>query len=65
MQNINPTQTNAWKALTQHHAQRKNATIQELFAQEKDRFNKYSLTFNDEILVDFSKNNLTRETLGL
>ena len=65
MQNINPTQTNAWKALTQHHAQRKNATIQELFAQEKDRFNKYSLTFNNEILVDFSKNNLTQETLGL
>ena len=65
MQNINPTQTNAWKALTQHHAQRKKATIQELFAQEKDRFNKYSLTFNDEILVDFSKNNLTQETLGL
>lgn len=65
MQNINPTQTNAWKALTQHHAQRKNATIQELFAQEKDRFDKYSLTFNDEILVDFSKNNLTQETLGL
>ena len=65
MQNINPTQTNAWKALTQHHAQRKNATIQELFAQEKDRFDKYSLTFNDEILVDFSKNNLTQETLSL
>ena len=65
MQNINPTQTNAWKALTQHHAQRKNATIQDLFAQEKDRFANYSLTFNNEILVDFSKNNLTQETLGL
>ena len=65
MQNINPTQTNAWKALTQHHAQRKNATIQDLFTQEKDRFANYSLTFNNEILVDFSKNNLTQETLGL
>ena len=65
MQNINPTQTNAWKALTQHHAQRKNTTIQDLFAQEKDRFANYSLTFNNEILVDFSKNNLTKETLGL
>lgn len=65
MQNINPTQTNAWKALTQHHAQRKNTTIQDLFAQEKDRFANYSLTFNNEILVDFSKNNLTQETLGL
>jgi len=65
MQNINPTQTNAWKALTKHHAQRKNTTIQDLFAQEKDRFANYSLTFNNEILVDFSKNNLTQETLGL
>ena len=65
MQNINPTQTNAWKALTQHHAQRKNTTIQDLFAQEKDRFANYSLIFNNEILVDFSKNNLTQETLGL
>ena len=65
MQNINPTQTNAWKALTQHHAQHKNTTIQDLFAQEKDRFANYSLTFNNEILVDFSKNNLTQETLGL
>ena len=65
MQNINPTQTNAWKALTQHHAQRKNTTIQDLFAQEKDRFTNYSLIFNNEILVDFSKNNLTQETLGL
>ena len=65
MQNINPTQTNAWKALTQHYAQRKNTTIQDLFAQEKDRFANYSLTFNNEILVDFSKNNLTQETLGL
>ena len=65
MQNINPTQTNAWKALTQHHAQHKNTTIQDLFAQDKDRFANYSLTFNNEILVDFSKNNLTQETLGL
>ena len=65
MQNINPTQTNAWKALTQHHAQRKNTTIQDLFAQEKDRFANYSLIFNNEILVDFSKNNLTQETLAL
>ena len=65
MQNINPTQTNAWKALTQHHAQHKNTTIQDLFAQEKDRFANYSLTFNNEILIDFSKNNLTQETLAL
>ena len=45
MQNINPTQTNAWKALTQHHAQCKNTTIQDLFAQEKDRFAKFERNF--------------------
>ncbi|HEH9665213.1 TPA: glucose-6-phosphate isomerase [Pasteurella multocida] len=64
MKNINPTTTNAWKALQQHH-KTQSATIQQLFAQEKDRFTDYSLSFNNEVLVDFSKNNVTKETLGL
>ncbi|MGY4677802.1 glucose-6-phosphate isomerase [Pasteurella sp. P03HT] len=65
MKNINPTQTNAWKALEQHHKAQSAVTIQHLFAQEKDRFTDYSLSFNNEVLVDFSKNNITKETLGL
>ncbi|UEA17245.1 glucose-6-phosphate isomerase [Pasteurella canis] len=65
MKNINPTKTNAWKALEQHHKAQSDVTIQQLFAQEKDRFANYSLSFNDEVLVDFSKNNVTKETLGL
>ena len=64
MQNINPTTTAAWKALTAHKANF-NATIQDLFKQEPNRFTDYSLTFNDEILVDYSKNNITQETLTL
>ena len=63
MQNINPTSTAAWNALEHHQATQKNVTIQDLFKQEQDRFGKYSLVFNDEILVDFSKNNITQETL--
>ncbi|HDR1517059.1 TPA: glucose-6-phosphate isomerase, partial [Pasteurella multocida] len=63
--NINPTTTNAWKALQQHHKTQSAVTIQQLFAQEKDRFTDYSLSFNNEVLVDFSKNNVTKETLGL
>lgn len=65
MKNINPTKTNAWKALEQHHKAQSAVTIQQLFAQEKDRFADYSLSFNNEVLVDFSKNNVTKETLGL
>lgn len=65
MKNINPTTTNAWKALQQHHKTQSAVTIQQLFAQEKDRFTDYSLSFNNEVLVDFSKNNVTKETLGI
>ncbi|AXQ72790.1 TPA: glucose-6-phosphate isomerase [Pasteurella multocida] len=65
MKNINPTTTNAWKALQQHHQTQSAVTIQQLFAQEKDRFTDYSLSFNNEVLVDFSKNNVTKETLEL
>ncbi|HBO39540.1 MAG TPA: glucose-6-phosphate isomerase [Pasteurellaceae bacterium] len=65
MKNINPSTTAAWKALEQHKAKMDNLTIQDLFKQEKDRFSDYSLTFNNEILVDYSKNNINQETLSL
>ncbi|MDG6894254.1 glucose-6-phosphate isomerase [Volucribacter amazonae] len=65
MQNINPTQTNAWKALEQHNAEQSAVTIQQLFALQNDRFEQYSLNFNDEILVDFSKNKINQDTLKL
>lgn len=65
MQNINPTTTNAWKALETHKATIGKTTIQQLFAQEPNRFADYSLTFNNEVLVDYSKNNINQETLKL
>ena len=65
MQNINPTTTQAWAALEAHKAAFGKTTIQELFAQEPNRFADYSLTFNNEILVDYSKNNINQETLKL
>ena len=60
MQNINPTQTAAWQALEQHHQANSDRTIAELFAQQPDRFKDYSLTFDNQILVDFSKNNINQ-----
>lgn len=65
MKNINPTSTQAWKALEAHQTELANVTIQDLFQQEKDRFKDYSLAFNNQILVDFSKNNINQQTLSL
>lgn len=63
MRSINPSQTAAWRALEQHFAQMKNVHMRDLFAQDKDRFIHFSATFDGQILVDFSKNRITQETL--
>ncbi|TNH05584.1 glucose-6-phosphate isomerase [Testudinibacter sp. TR-2022] len=65
MQNINPTTTAAWQALAAHKQQQQEVTIAQLFAQENNRFANYSLSFNQEILVDFSKNPINQDTLTL
>ena len=62
MKNINPSQTAAWQALQQHYAQMKDVRIADLFAQDSDRFSRFSATFNDQMLVDYSKNRITQET---
>ncbi|MDU6258814.1 MAG: glucose-6-phosphate isomerase [Haemophilus parainfluenzae] len=65
MKNINPTNTQVWKALETHQSQLAHTTIADLFKQEQNRFNDYSLTFENQILVDFSKNKINQETLKL
>ena len=64
MKNINPTQTAAWQALQNHYAEMKDVTIASLFADDADRFAKFSATFDDQMLVDYSKNRVTQETCG-
>ena len=64
MKNINPTQTAAWQALQKHFDEMKDVTIADLFAKDGDRFSKFSATFGDQMLVDFSKNRITEETLA-
>ncbi|HFF8550340.1 TPA: glucose-6-phosphate isomerase [Kluyvera cryocrescens] len=64
MKNINPTQTAAWQALQKHFDEMKDVTIAELFAKDGDRFAKFSATFDDQMLVDFSKNRITEETMA-
>lgn len=61
---INPTQTAAWQALQKHFDEMKDVTIADLFAKDGDRFSKFSATFDDQMLVDYSKNRITEETLA-
>jgi glucose-6-phosphate isomerase len=54
----------AWKKLEQHYAANRSVHMRDLFAQDPDRFKKYSLEFED-IFFDFSKNRVTDETITL
>ncbi|MFC0178802.1 glucose-6-phosphate isomerase [Thorsellia kenyensis] len=65
MQNINPTKTKAWQALTTHFATMKYASLNELFANDSTRFQKFSKVFGEDILIDYSKNLINDETLAL
>jgi len=62
--NINPTETAAWKALESYYAEVKDVHMKDLFAQDPERFNKFSLTFED-ILVDYSKNRIDEKVMSL
>lgn len=63
MKNINPRQTAAWHDLQQHFEQMKDVQIADLFAQDSERFSAFSATFNQQMLVDYSKNCITAETM--
>ncbi|MDB5327204.1 MAG: glucose-6-phosphate isomerase [Phycisphaerales bacterium] len=58
------TQTPAWQALAKHHESIKTTTLRDLFAKQGNRFDQFKLQFED-ILLDFSKNRITDETLKL
>ncbi len=64
LENINPTSTTPWKKLVKHHKRIHATTISSLFEQDENRFNKFSLRL-DDIIVDYSKNNITEETQDL
>ncbi|UIJ40559.1 glucose-6-phosphate isomerase [Vibrio kanaloae] len=63
LKNINPTQTQAWKALTAHFESAQDMDMKELFAQDAKRFENFSTRFGSDILVDYSKNLIDAETM--
>lgn len=64
LKKIDPTKTISWLNLEEHFQRMKNIHMKDLFAKDKNRFQKFSLKFED-ILVDYSKNIITDETLEL
>jgi glucose-6-phosphate isomerase len=59
---INPTTTQAWQQLKDHYAQNRSVKMKDLFAQDPNRFQQYSIQF-DDILFDYSKNRINATTL--
>ena len=62
---INPTNTQAWMLLRKHYQDEMSRKhMRDLFAQDPDRFNKFSLCL-EEIVFDYSKNIINQKTLQL
>jgi len=64
LKNINPTQTAAWSELQALFAKHENMKMADLFANNSERFQQFSCKFNDDLLIDFSKNLITEEIFG-
>jgi glucose-6-phosphate isomerase len=61
---MNPLETEAWRLLSAHYDAIKDVHMREMFHDDPERFSEFSLKFED-ILVDFSKNRINGETVGL
>ncbi len=58
------TQSPAWLALQAHHTRMAQQHVRDLFQQDPQRFEKFSLVLND-LLLDFSKQPVRQETVDL
>ena len=61
---IDFTKTQAYKYLADHFIALNEHSIKDMFAQDAQRFAKFSLYFND-ILLDYSKNRINEQTIAL
>jgi glucose-6-phosphate isomerase len=58
------TESSEWKSLQSHHAAIAPRHMRDLFKEDPRRFERFSLRFED-ILLDYSKNRITAETMDL
>lgn len=64
LQNTNPSGTAAWQELRAHFADMQHASMQDMFAEDGNRSEKFHIKWND-FLVDYSKNIVNQKTLNL
>ncbi len=57
-------QSTAWQALLAHHAANRQLSMRRLFAEDPQRFQRFSLRL-DDLLLDYSKNLVTQDTMAL
>jgi len=61
---ITPNRTNAWQLLNGHSLEMQDAHMRRLFAEDGDRFKKFSMCIED-LVFDYSKNIITTETMAM
>jgi len=61
---INPATTPSWQALQQHKQLFENVRMNDLFFNDPERFNRFSIQL-DSLLFDYSKNIITENTLEI
>ncbi|MEO6252676.1 MAG: glucose-6-phosphate isomerase [Ferruginibacter sp.] len=61
---INPTTTSSWQALLQHKQLFENVQMKDLFFNDAERFNRFSIQM-DDLLFDYSKNIITGNTVEI
>ena len=64
LEKIDPVETAAWKKLLEHYVRMKDIHMQDMFREDPKRFPGFSTRF-EEILLDYSKNIINEETMGL
>ena len=61
---INPTKTEAWQKLQKHFSEMEHVKMQQLFAEDSARAERFSVEWGD-FYMDFSKNRITEKTFEL
>jgi glucose-6-phosphate isomerase len=64
LRRIDPTTTRSWQNLSAHFQEFGRTHMKDLFTADPERFQRFSVRFQD-ILVDYSKNRITNETVQL
>jgi glucose-6-phosphate isomerase len=63
MKNINFSHTKSYQDLRNHFTKIKNVHLKDLFLKDINRFKKFSFFFENEMLIDFSKNRIDENTI--